>query len=46
MIFAGKAHPNDTGGKELIRQIHDYATKLKDQINIVYSRKLQHGNCS
>jgi starch phosphorylase len=36
MIFAGKAHPNDTGGKELIRQIHDYATKLKDQIDIVY----------
>ena len=36
MIFAGKAHPNDTGGKDLIRQIHDYATKLKDQINIVY----------
>jgi starch phosphorylase len=36
MIFAGKAHPNDTGGKDLIRQIHDYAAKLKDQINIVY----------
>ncbi len=36
MIFAGKAHPNDTDGKELIRQIHDYARKLKDQIDIVY----------
>ncbi len=36
MIFAGKAHPNDTGGKDLIRQIHDYATKLKDEIDIVY----------
>ena len=36
MIFAGKAHPNDAGGKELIRQIHDYAAKLKDQIDIVY----------
>jgi glycogen phosphorylase len=36
MIFAGKAHPNDTDGKGLIRQIHDYARALKDQICIVY----------
>jgi len=36
MIFAGKAHPNDTDGKKLIRQIHDYAQTLKDQISIVY----------
>ena len=36
MIFAGKAHPNDGGGKELIKQIHGYANKLKDQINVVY----------
>ncbi len=36
MIFAGKAHPKDTDGKQLIKQIHDYANKLKDQINIVY----------
>lgn len=36
MIFAGKAHPNDTDGKRLIRQIHDYARTLKDQISIVY----------
>jgi glycogen phosphorylase len=36
MIFGGKAHPNDTDGKKLIRRIHDYANELKDQINIVY----------
>ncbi len=36
MIFAGKAHPNDTDGKRIIRQIHDYANTLKDQISIVY----------
>ena len=36
MVFAGKAHPNDTDGKKLIKQIHDYANKLKDQISIVY----------
>jgi starch phosphorylase len=36
MIFAGKAHPNDIDGKRLIKQIHDYARMLKDQIKIVY----------
>jgi starch phosphorylase len=36
MIFAGKAHPNDTDGKNLIRQIHDYARTLEDQISIIY----------
>jgi len=36
MIFAGKAHPKDTDGKRLIRQIHDFAHTLKDQISIVY----------
>jgi starch phosphorylase len=36
MIFAGKAHPKDTDGKQLIKQIHDYANKLKDQISVVY----------
>ncbi len=35
-IFGGKAHPNDTDGKGLIRQIHEYAKILKDQISIVY----------
>ena len=35
-IFAGKAHPNDTDGKKLIRQIHDYARILKDQVSVVY----------
>jgi len=36
MIFAGKAHPKDTDGKLLIKQIHEYANKLKEQISIVY----------
>ncbi len=36
MIFAGKAHPKDTEGKKLIREIHDFARILKDQISIVY----------
>jgi glycogen phosphorylase len=35
-IFAGKAHPKDTDGKGLIRQIHEYANILKDQICVVY----------
>lgn len=36
MVFAGKAHPRDVDGKKLIREIHEYADKLKDQIKIVY----------
>jgi starch phosphorylase len=36
MIFAGKAHPKDVEGKRLIKEIYDYANKLKGQIEIVY----------
>ncbi len=36
MIFAGKAHPKDTDGKGLIRQIHDYSRILNDQISVVF----------
>jgi glycogen phosphorylase len=36
MIFAGKAHPNDTEGKKLIKQIHDYARLLENQIKVVF----------
>ncbi len=36
LIFAGKAHPKDLGGKMLIKKIYDYMTQLKDEITIVY----------
>lgn len=36
MIFAGKAHPRDESGKNLIKEIINYAEKLKDEIKIVY----------
>jgi len=36
IIYAGKAHPNDTEGKRLIREIHDYAGTLKGQISLVF----------
>ena len=36
MVFAGKAHPRDIEGKRLIKEIHNYADKLKDQIKIAY----------
>lgn len=35
-IFAGKAHPKDDPGKELIRRVFQMAQQLKDQITIVY----------
>jgi starch phosphorylase len=36
IVFGGKAHPNDGGGKELIRHIHEAAAALAGQVAIVY----------
>lgn len=36
MIFAGKAHPRDNDGKELIRRIFDAAEKLRGSVAITY----------
>lgn len=36
LIFAGKAHPQDGGGKELIRRIFQAKEQLKDKIKVVY----------
>ncbi len=36
IIFAGKAHPNDNAGKELIQHIFAAAKALRDDVKIVY----------
>jgi len=36
LVFAGKAHPQDAGGKELIRRIFEAKASLKDKIKVVY----------
>ena len=36
IVFGGKAHPHDMGGKELIKRIHAAAEKLKGKITVVY----------
>lgn len=36
LIFAGKAHPNDGGGKELIHSIFQEEEKLKGLIRVVF----------
>ena len=36
LIFAGKAHPQDIMGKNLIKEIFQYIEKLKGQVNVVY----------
>ena len=36
IVFGGKAHPKDEGGKELIRRIHGAAAKLKGRVAVVY----------
>jgi starch phosphorylase len=36
VIFGGKAHPRDEGGKDLIRRIFKFADELKDVVRVVY----------
>lgn len=36
IVYAGKAHPRDGGGKDLIRRIFEHIGALKGRINIVY----------
>ena len=36
IIYAGKAHPNDHDGKEMIKHIHEIKKKYKDEIKIVF----------
>jgi starch phosphorylase len=36
LIFAGKAHPKDELGKNLIKDIYEYIERLKGDIKIVY----------
>ena len=36
VVFGGKAHPNDGGGKDLIRRIHEAAASLHGQLTVVY----------
>ena len=35
-VFAGKAHPKDYGGKELIRRIFEVSQQLQNRISIVF----------
>ncbi|WP_435628534.1 alpha-glucan family phosphorylase [Candidatus Ferrigenium straubiae] len=36
LVYAGKAHPQDTPGKEVIRRIHEISEVLKGKIKLVY----------
>ena len=36
LVFAGKAHPNDAAGKEMIRRIVAYGRQLAGEIPVVY----------
>jgi starch phosphorylase len=36
IVYAGKAHPRDEGGKALIRAIFSRSAELRDEIRIVY----------
>ena len=36
VIYAGKAHPQDQPGKELIKRIHEVKDRLKNDVKIAY----------
>ncbi len=36
VVFAGKAHPRDGGGREIIRRIHEHARRLAGRVPVVY----------
>jgi len=36
IVFGGKAHPHDGGGKDLIRRIHGARERLGDLVKVVY----------
>ncbi len=36
IVFGGKAHPKDSGGKELIRRVFEAAHKLREAVKVVY----------
>jgi starch phosphorylase len=36
LVFAGKAHPQDQGGKDLIRHVFEAAQKLRHDVKVVY----------
>jgi starch phosphorylase len=36
MVFAGKAHPKDDGGKEVIRHVFEAARRLGDNVKVAY----------
>jgi starch phosphorylase len=36
LVFAGKAHPKDEEGKQLIQEIYSYGAQLRNQIRVVY----------
>ncbi len=36
LVFAGKAHPRDISGKDVIRQVFWYKEELKDELKVAY----------
>lgn len=36
IVLAGKAHPRDSGGKQLVERLHDYARKLQGAVPVVF----------
>jgi starch phosphorylase len=36
IVYGGKAHPHDAGGKDLIREVFEHIAQLKGKLSVVY----------
>ena len=36
VLYAGKAHPHDQGGKDIIRRIHEAAERVQGDVEVIY----------
>ena len=36
ILYAGKAHPRDEGGKEIIKRIHEAAARVEADVDVIY----------
>ena len=46
VLFSGKAHPHDFGGKDIIKRIHEAAAQLGDEIRVVYMQNYDMASAS
>ena len=46
VVLAGKAHPRDDGGKEMIRELVHFRARSRGSFSLCIHRGLRHGSCA